>query len=148
MFVCSRADFARSAGGCRRGSVIAHGVGVGLRSAVRVSEPAYLASWMDTMPVIRKRHPEIAERLVAEFERGPHTPFLPQLMHNEASREPRGLNHPAGRQRHWEHVRCQQNLMTSNQVVCVRVGNMKPALGWSNSSDRSCSEGSPSRCKL
>ena len=50
--------------------------GVGLRSAVRVSEPAYWASWMDTMPVIRKRHPEIAERLVAEFERGPHTPFL------------------------------------------------------------------------
>ena len=26
--------------------------GVGLRSAVRVSEPAYWASWMDTMPVI------------------------------------------------------------------------------------------------
>ena len=31
---------------------------------------------MDTMPVIRKRHPEIAERLVAKFEMGPHTPFL------------------------------------------------------------------------
>ena len=49
---------------------------VGLRSAVRVSEPAYWASWMDTLPVIRQRHPEIAERLVAEFEMGPHTPFL------------------------------------------------------------------------
>ena len=62
MFVCSRADFVQSAGVCRRRNVTAHGV----------SEPAHWASWMDTMPVIRKRHPEIAERLVAES----HTPFL------------------------------------------------------------------------
>ena len=66
---------------------------------------------------------------------------VPQLMRNEASRESWGLNHPVGRQRHWEHAHCQEILTTSNQVVCVRVGNMKPALGWSNSSDRSCSEG-------
>ena len=75
-FVCSRADFARTAGGCRRGSVIAHGVGRSWPQVCSEGEPAKWASWMDTMPVIRKRHPEIAERLVAEFERGPHTPFL------------------------------------------------------------------------
>ena len=50
--------------------------GVGLRSAVRVSVPAYWASWMDALLVIRQRHPEIVERLVTEFEIGPHTPFL------------------------------------------------------------------------
>ena len=27
-----------------------------------------LARWMDAVPVIRQRHPEIAERLVAEFD--------------------------------------------------------------------------------
>ena len=50
--------------------------GVGLRSAVRVSVPAYWASWVDALPVIRQRHLEIVERLVTEFEIGPHTPFL------------------------------------------------------------------------
>ena len=95
--------------------------GVGLRSAVRVSEPAYWASWMDTVPVIRKRHLEIAERLVAEFERGPHRSCVPQLMHNEASREPWGLNLPAGRLRHWEHVRCQEE-PDDFEPYCVRQG--------------------------
>ena len=49
--------------------------GVGLRSALRVRTPAYWSSWVDCLAVIRNRHPDIAERLVAELDE-PSTPFL------------------------------------------------------------------------
>ena len=48
----------------------------GLRSALRVREPAYWSSWMDCLPTIHKRHPVVAHQLVDESEGQPTTPFL------------------------------------------------------------------------
>ena len=48
----------------------------GLRSASRVSEPAYWASWDDSLSVIRSRHPEVAHQFVEELNGFPNTPFL------------------------------------------------------------------------
>ena len=50
--------------------------GLGLRSAERASVPAYWASWADCMPMIRERHPQVAERLAATLEGHPDTPYL------------------------------------------------------------------------
>ena len=50
--------------------------GAGLRSALRVREPAYWSSWMDCLPTIHKRHPMVANQLVDELEGQPTTPFL------------------------------------------------------------------------
>ena len=50
--------------------------GAGLRSALRVREPAYWSSWMDCLPTIHKRHPVVANQLVDELEGQPTTPFL------------------------------------------------------------------------
>ena len=43
---------------------------------VRGSKPAFWASWFDCMPLIRQRHPRVAEMLVAELSGEPATPFL------------------------------------------------------------------------
>ena len=58
--------------------------GVGLRSASRVSEPAYWASWADSLFVIRRRHLEVARQLVQEFE-------IPNR-HSEQQQMPRGIS--------------------------------------------------------
>ena len=50
--------------------------GLGLRSASRVSQPAYWASWADSLVVIGQRHPTVASKLVGELEGMPSTPFL------------------------------------------------------------------------
>ena len=50
--------------------------GLGLRSASRVSQPAYWASWADSLVVIGQRHPTVASKLVRELEEMPSTPFL------------------------------------------------------------------------
>ena len=50
--------------------------GLGLRSAVRTSVPAYWASWADCMPMIRERHPQVAEQFAASLEGHPDTPHL------------------------------------------------------------------------
>ena len=45
--------------------------GLGLRSACRVSQPAYWASWADALHVIHNRHPEVAAQLVTALEDEP-----------------------------------------------------------------------------
>ena len=52
--------------------------GLGLRSASRVSTPAYWASWADCLSMIHKRHPIVCAALVHELEGQPETPFLKQ----------------------------------------------------------------------
>ena len=50
--------------------------GLGLRSASRLSESAFWASWADCMEMIRHRHPEVAGQLVDQLEGFPDTPVL------------------------------------------------------------------------
>ena len=50
--------------------------GLGLRSASRLREPAFWASWADCLAMIRQRHPEVAAQLVDQLEGFPDTPVL------------------------------------------------------------------------
>ena len=50
--------------------------GIGLRSAVRTSLPAYWASWRDCLHMVHQRHPDISELLVNHLEAGGETPYL------------------------------------------------------------------------
>ena len=50
--------------------------GLGLRSASRVSQPAYWASGADSLVVIGQKHPTVASKLVGDLEGMPSTPFL------------------------------------------------------------------------
>ena len=44
--------------------------GLGLRSVARMRVPAYWASWADCSPMIRVRHPEIADEFLFELDGG------------------------------------------------------------------------------
>ena len=50
--------------------------GVGLRSAVRTSNSAFWASWADSLPMVRERHPEAVDMIVAALHTDPVTPIL------------------------------------------------------------------------
>ena len=50
--------------------------GMGLRSAVRTSVPAYWASWGDCLHMVHQRHPDVARVLVDQLEGGADTPYL------------------------------------------------------------------------
>ena len=50
--------------------------GLGLRSAERTRWPAYWASWADTLPMIRERHPEVADLIVYHLKGGASSPCL------------------------------------------------------------------------
>ena len=50
--------------------------GLGLHSAMRMSEPACWASWADCLPMIRARHPEIADEFLHELDGGTEAPCL------------------------------------------------------------------------
>ena len=43
--------------------------GLGLRSATRTRAPAHWSSWVDHLPVLFSRHPDVATRLVVHLER-------------------------------------------------------------------------------
>ena len=47
-----------------------------MRSAERTRWPAYWASWADTLPMIRERHPEVADLIVYHLEGGAISPCL------------------------------------------------------------------------
>ena len=42
--------------------------GLGLRSAVQLRPAAFWASWADTLPMIRQRHPHLADQLLGPLE--------------------------------------------------------------------------------
>ena len=44
--------------------------GLGLRNAQRTRSTAYGASWADVVPMIRLRHPEVADHIVLSLSRG------------------------------------------------------------------------------
>ena len=44
--------------------------GLGFRSAARLAPAAYWASWADSLAMTRQRHPQTADRMVQELERG------------------------------------------------------------------------------
>ena len=50
--------------------------GLGLRSAARTRQSAFWASWADCLPMIRERHPELAEDLWLRLEGGANTSAL------------------------------------------------------------------------
>ena len=50
--------------------------GLGLRSAVRTSAPAYWANWADTLPMIHQRHPVVVEDMVSWLNRQVDVPCL------------------------------------------------------------------------
>ena len=63
--------------------------GLGLRSAERTKVSAYWASWADCMPMIRERHPQVAEQFAASLEGHPDTPYLSEAA--VAARSLRGV---------------------------------------------------------
>ena len=44
--------------------------GLGLLSAVRIREAAHWASWADSLPMVHRRHPEVARMMVGGLARG------------------------------------------------------------------------------
>ena len=42
--------------------------GVGLRSAVRTSNSAFWGSWVYSLPLVRERHPEVVDMIVAALD--------------------------------------------------------------------------------
>ena len=50
--------------------------GLGLWSAARTRQAAFWASWADCLPMIRERHPELAEDLLLRLEGGANTSAL------------------------------------------------------------------------
>ena len=52
--------------------------GMGLRSALRTAEAAFWAAWVDALPVIASKVPDLAERIVTELQRpsGPRAACL------------------------------------------------------------------------
>ena len=50
--------------------------GLGLRSAERSRWSAFWSSWADTLPMIKERHPEVAEVIVHHLARGGTSPCL------------------------------------------------------------------------
>ena len=42
--------------------------GLGLRSAERGRHAAYWSSWADALPMVHKRHPDIADKIVHDLE--------------------------------------------------------------------------------
>ena len=59
--------------------------GLGLRSAVRTSSSAHWASWADSLPMVRERHPGVADMIVDALEsKDPVTPILSTVV--EAAR--------------------------------------------------------------
>ena len=50
--------------------------GLGLRSAARTSPSAFWASWADCLPMVQKRHPEVAACIVEMLNNDPRTPCL------------------------------------------------------------------------
>ena len=54
--------------------------GMGLRSATRMRNAAFWASWADCLPMIWQRHPAVAAELVREFEDAPATPCLQEVV--------------------------------------------------------------------
>ena len=74
--------------------------GLGLRSASRVSTPAYWVSWADCLSMIHKRHPTASAALVRALEGQPETPFLKAA--SQCQRELTGRTCPhRGRIWHW-----------------------------------------------
>ena len=55
--------------------------GLGLRSAERTRVSAYWASWADCMPMIKERHPMVAELFVRSLEGVLDTPHLREASH-------------------------------------------------------------------
>ena len=49
--------------------------GLGLRNAERLCPTAYWGSWADTLPVVRRRHPGIADHLMLSLLRNTGVPF-------------------------------------------------------------------------
>ena len=99
--------------------------GVGLRSAVRTSVPAFWASWADSISMIQERHPAVAGMIIEALELGPQTPTLAAVAESAAEvagvqgfeppswrelahgarpplREP-DENEPGGMRRGWQH---------------------------------------------
>ena len=100
-------------------------MGVGLRSAVRTSVPAFWASWADSISMIQERHPAVAGMIIEALELGPQTPTLAAVAESAAEvagvqgfeppswrelahgarpplREP-DENEPSGMRRGWQH---------------------------------------------
>ena len=102
--------------------------GAGLRSALRVREPAHWSSWMDCLPTTHKRHPVVANQLVDELEGQPTTPFLSAAA--EAARNltgTLGFDPPS-----WQAALCTERAhplgtqRISSQGPSGKVGSTKP----------------------
>ena len=61
--------------------------GMGLRSAVSIAPASYWASWADCLQMIHKRHPHLAQHVVACLENPPQNipKSLFELLHAEVS---------------------------------------------------------------
>ena len=49
---------------------------LGLGIAVRARHAAHYASWADGLPMVRQRHPDVADTIITDLERGPALCFI------------------------------------------------------------------------
>ena len=69
--------------------------GCGLRSALRTTPAAYWASWADTLPMIRARNPEAAQRLYEQLtEQRPPTPSTAAVLQAQQYLKAKGFQCP------------------------------------------------------
>ena len=119
-----------------------------VRSACRVSTPAFWASWADTLPVIVGRHPRVVRHLVGELEHKPQTHFLQAAeMARRQLNGVMGFEPPSWEQQLRGHDHHSGNPTTSSQALCDLVGNTKPVPGRRNGTGRTCSPGCLNRCR-
>ena len=84
--------------------------GMGLRSAHRTSPPVYWASWADSLPMIRERHPEVARTIMDRAGRPNPRPSLESAV--RVARDLEGVHgfkvpswefEPGGERHGWQH---------------------------------------------
>ena len=107
--------------------------GLGLRSASRLREPAHWASWADCLVMIRQRHPDVANRLVAQLEGQPDPLVYAQR------RQQRGpsLESWVSKLPHGQTSHAEPDLPSTSQRISSRehhevAGNMKQRAGLNN----------------
>ena len=92
--------------------------GFGLRSAVRTSNSAFWASWADSLPMVRERHPEVAN-LVDALDSDPASPILSAVVEAVRAVQVGGFVPPMVSVLH------RVSLMSSSLVVLAEGGNTK-----------------------
>ena len=100
--------------------------GMGLHSAHRSSPSAYWASWADSLPMIRERHPEVARTIIDRAGRPNPPPSLASAVRAARDLERvQGSKSQVGKRCHWERDQHHENPMSLSPAEKGTVGNTR-----------------------